>query len=151
MYDAYFDTFMTNNQISKLWDGVYNRFAEVAAEDTVFDGSVWLDKVVSRASAHIDAAARPAAISPATVTIDYALPFVAALVARRGKPLRILDFGGGGGGMATSYVLLRAMRPEDQPLDFVVVENERVCNLGRDLFKDDSRWVVESEFQASFT
>ena len=59
MYDAYFDTFMTINQISKVWEAVYNSVAEAA------------------------------------VTTDYALPFVAALVTWRDKPVRILDFGGG--------------------------------------------------------
>ncbi len=140
---------MTINKTSNVWDGVYNTFAEAAAESTVFEGSIWLDKIVARASALIDAARQPAAISPAAVTTDSALPFVAALVARRDRPLRILDFGGGAG---TGFVPLTVMLPEGQPLDFVVVENEAICRVGRDLFAGDPRvsFVTELPTHGTF-
>jgi len=112
------------------WEGVYASFAEANAEAAVFEGAVWLDKIVDRARSAL-ARAHGGAIPPVATSTEYALPFVAATVAERGRPLRVLDFGGG---MATSYVPLRAMLPREQAVAFVVVENQAVCERGRVLF-----------------
>ena len=69
---------MTIDKSSKVWDGVYRSFAEAAGEDTVFEGNVWLDKMVTRASMALSAAQAQGSIPPVAVTVDYALPFIAA-------------------------------------------------------------------------
>ncbi|MDB4945217.1 MAG: uncharacterized protein JWP97_4751 [Labilithrix sp.] len=113
-----------------VWQGVFASFAEAGGESSVFEGSIWLDKIVERARAAMSGTGE-GAIPPVAVTSEYALPFIAASLARRGTPLRILDFGGG---MATSYVPLRAMLPPQQSLEFVVVENGPIGDAGRALF-----------------
>ena len=119
-----------------IWEGVYATFTEAAGDKTVFEGEVWLDKVVKRAQATLAATQGYATIAPAAATTDYALPFVAALLARRGRTLRILDFGGG---MATSFLPLTAMLPADHPIEYVVVENPTVCKAGENFFKGQTR------------
>lgn len=128
---------------TKVWDGVFKTFAEAAAEVNVFEGTVWLDKIANRARSLLDSSKEQDSIPPLAVTSDYALPFVAALAARREKILRILDWGGG---MATSYLPLIAMLPKEQPLHFVVVENEAVCRIGRAIFKKDPQIAFVEEF-----
>lgn len=116
-----------------MWEGVYATFAEAAAEHTVFEDAVWVDKNVTYAEQAI-ARSTGGAIPPVAVTTDHALPFLAAATARPGQPLRILDFGGG---MGTSYVSLRAMLPKELPVEFVVVENATLSGKGNALFADD--------------
>jgi putative methyltransferase (TIGR04325 family) len=118
----------------KIWDGVFKSFAEAGAEDAVFEGEVWLEKIRGRASEAIASSHSDSTIQPVAETRDYALPFVAALAARPKRTLRILDFGGG---MATSYIPLVKMLPADQPLEYVIVENEAVCREGCALMADD--------------
>jgi putative methyltransferase (TIGR04325 family) len=123
------------------WEGIYETFAEAGAEATVFEGTVWLDKIVARATSSLERSTG-GRIPPVAVNTDYALPFVAALAASRGRPLRILDFGGG---MATSYVPLRAMLPREQAIDFVVVENAAICDRGAQLFAADASVQFRTE------
>jgi putative methyltransferase (TIGR04325 family) len=124
---------MTINQNSKVWEGVYETFAQAGGHPGVHEEPVWLGKVIERARQAVQLSGGPSALAPIAVTRDYALPFVAALIARREKPLRILDFGGG---LGASFLPLLRMLPPDQPIDFVVVENHSVCAAGREFFKD---------------
>lgn len=127
---------------SKVWEGVYESFADVRGDNGVFEQDVWLGKVKDRARAALEMSRSDAAIAPVGETSDYALPVVAALAARRGATLRILDFGGG---LATSFIPLVKMLPPDQPLEFVIVENERVCSAGRELLSADARIRFRSD------
>ena len=110
---------MTINNTSRVWDGIYGSFSEVATGRAVFEETIWLDKVVERARQAVLQSGGTSALAPVAVTSDYALPFVAALTARRDRLLRILDFGGG---IGTSFLPFAKMLPPDQPIDFVIVE-----------------------------
>ena len=111
--------FMTINNTYRVWDGIYNSFSEAAAEGSVFEETIWLDQIVERARKSLVQSSGIAAVAPVAVTSDYALPFVAALAAQRGRLLRILDFGGG---LGTSFLPLVKMLPPDQPIDFVIID-----------------------------
>jgi putative methyltransferase (TIGR04325 family) len=125
---------------NQTWEGVFASFDEAAGDPAAFEGTVWLDKIAGRAQALLASSGGAAAVPPIAVTTEYALPFVAALAARLGQPLRVLDFGGG---MATSYMPLRAMLPATQALDFIVIENAVIGERGREIFKD----VTEVSFR----
>lgn len=124
---------MAIDERSRIWEGVYSSFSQVWSERDAFAGEIWSDKQLARARALLDAAA--AGIStPALVTSEYALPIVAALAGSPGRPLRILDFGGG---LGVSYVPLTRMLPAASQLQFVVVENASICRHGAELFAAD--------------
>lgn len=120
----------------KIWDGVYETFADAQADGSVFGEEIWLAKVTERARGALNASRQSASIAQVAETHDYALPIVAALAAQPGKALRILDFGGG---LATSFVPLLNMLPGGQELEFVIVENATICNRGAELFGGDAR------------
>jgi putative methyltransferase (TIGR04325 family) len=120
----------------KIWDGVFGSFAEADADEAIFDGDVWLDKVRATAREAIAASKGETEIPSIAETANYALPFVAATAAHRDRTLRILDFGGG---LAASYFPLVAMLPSDQPLEYVIVENDGVCQEGDKLLATDRR------------
>lgn len=125
---------MAAQPTAPVWEGVFAEFAEARGEDNVFEGGIWLDKLAERAHRAL-ASSRGGAIPPVAVTTDYALPAVAALAVPREEPLKILDFGGG---LATSYVPLRAMLPRGFGVEFTVVENEMICRAGEALFAGDA-------------
>jgi putative methyltransferase (TIGR04325 family) len=127
---------MTVGQGFKIWEGVYQSFSEARGDVGVFEQGIWLEKVKERARSALSASRSDEAIPPVAETRDYALPLVAALAARNGETLRILDFGGG---LASSFIPLVNMLPADQALEFVIVENEAVCQAGRDLLAADKR------------
>ncbi len=126
----------------KIWDGIYATFAETGADNSAFNGGVWIEKLTARVEQARAQSQGPAAIAPIAETRDSALPVIAAAIARRDKPLRILDFGGG---TAQSYFPLLQMLPSDQPLEFMVVENEAVCRIGRNLLAGDTRVSFHTE------
>ncbi len=121
---------MTDKRPVHVWEGVFASFADAAGETTVFDGDVWVGKIVERAQQAIRDSSC-GAIPAIANTMDYAVPFVAVLATPKGCSLRILDFGGG---MGTSYLQLRAMLPRERAVDFTVIENAAVCKAGAELF-----------------
>jgi putative methyltransferase (TIGR04325 family) len=129
----------------KIWEGVFSSFAETGADNSAFQGHVWTKKLTERAARAKALSGGAAAVARVTETRDYALPFIAATMARRDAALRILDFGGG---VATSFFPLVQMLSADQPLVFVVVENETVCELGRTLLLGEARVRFESQMPA---
>lgn len=135
-------TGMPRDEPLKMWDGVFGSFAEADGDTTVFEGEAWLAKICGRTRDALASSQGKCAIASVAETRDYALPYVAALAARRDRTLRILDFGGG---MATSYFPLVEMLPPDQPLEYVIIENESVCEVGRELIRDDQRLRFRSD------
>jgi putative methyltransferase (TIGR04325 family) len=126
----------------RIWEGVFRSFGEAKGDEGVFRGQVWLKKIIERARVAQEQSDSAEAIAPVAVTNDYALPCVAALAARPGTTLRILDFGGG---LGTSFVPLSKMLPEDQPLEFVIVENDSIVELGQQTFAGDHRVVFRPD------
>lgn len=133
---------MTKSESLNVWSGIFRTFSEAAAENTIFHDQIWLSKIRQRAERALAQMRVESAIPPAAFSRDYALPSVAALAAHPGEPLRILDFGGG---LGASFPSLISMLPADQPVDFIVIENEAVCELGRDVFRGDPRIRFETE------
>jgi putative methyltransferase (TIGR04325 family) len=121
---------------AKVWEGVYKDFEEAAAETTVFEDSVWQEKVFNRALAMIAENNKPSIISNSATTTEYALPFFVAMQVNSNVAFKVLDFGGG---LGTSYIPLVPMLPESTKLDFLVVENKTICRMGDELFFNDNQ------------
>lgn len=118
----------------KVWEGIWNSFAEAPAIGPGFDGDIWRERT-SAAMADSLAALRagkplPAAAKPR----DYLLPAVAGALLSGCERLRMVDFGGG---IGAAWVSLAAAIPEAaQRILMHVVEVENVCDAGRQLFGD---------------
>jgi putative methyltransferase (TIGR04325 family) len=126
-----------------LWDGVYTTFAESGGDTRVHEECLWVDKAAQRARETLANAREDGSVPPLARTADYVLPVVAALQAREGRRLRILDFGGG---IAASFHPLAACLPDDSVLDFHVVENAAVCRQAAEVLGADPRLHFYAEF-----
>ncbi len=130
------------NWNGRVWNGVYKTFAEVTvAGGAAFEDSVWKEKVQKRATELLRDTQVFLPIPKSATTTDYALPFIASTLRVQGRPLRVLDFGGG---LGTSFVPTRDILSENVKLQWVVVENTSICRMGRELFGHDSQ-IVFSE------
>lgn len=137
---------MTGDKDLKIWEGIYQSFADARGDTGVFEQNVWLEKVMDRARSALTASRGDVSIAPVAETREYALPFIAAVAAQRGVRLRILDFGGG---LGSSFIPLVKMLPTGQELEFVIVENEAICKAGDELFANDSRVRFRSDIPPS--
>ena len=118
----------------KIWEGVYEEWSDAPADDGVFDGDIWIQKITDRAKkAHQDYLSS-GTISSATLSHDYVLPMVASMACGENQ-LRILDFGGG---LAASYFPVVAALPDSKKVEFHVVEGKRVCQQAEEMFQDES-------------
>jgi len=119
-----------------FWEGVYNSFSEIEIKnDDVFEGDVWLDKVHQRAVSLLEKESSTNVSDRLVTTSEYALPFIVATCLNDAKTCHILDFGGG---LGTSYIPLKSMLRENANIEFDVVENEILCEKGKELFGDDN-------------
>lgn len=107
-----------------VWEGIHA--ALPAPEGPGFDSPRWLASCRRRVSGRAGAPEDSAGF----------LPTAAALaLARRGQA-RILDFGGGPG---ATFASLAAALPDRARLQYHVVDNPRVCRVGRARFRSDPR------------
>jgi putative methyltransferase (TIGR04325 family) len=124
---------LTTSWNGEIWQGVYLNFVETGGDPNVHEGQVWIEKQVGQAKATIGKYETDATISPVGLTTDYALSYIAATVAKEGKPLKIIDFGGG---LGVSFLPLKSVLPDNQPLEFCVVEGKLICEQGKKLFEN---------------
>lgn len=124
-----------------VWDGVYAHWDDAPKDDGVFNDLIWLDRITESARKLRSGFESKASLSPVRVSLDYALPLVAGMTKPRGRPLVVLDFGGG---LAASYFPLVAAISGD--VDFHIVETDAVCERGCELFSDIAGLHFHSNF-----
>lgn len=109
--------------LGPIWEGIFANFGEVPSAGDGFRTDDWMASSRRRLEAIKSTGCRYQ---------EYLLPAIAATLAaeRRKSPLIVLDVGGGPG---NGYPTLRAAMPCGA-IEFHVVENEEVCNLGIEAF-----------------
>jgi len=121
-----------------IWHGIFDRFRDAPSRGGAFDGKRWLNQslqLMARYQGHnesnktaplsLDFNENPLATVVAILQAELELP-----------PLRILDFGGG---LGITYSMMIASLTTKDNIDFHVVENENICRLGGEAFRNDSR------------
>lgn len=126
-----------------IWSGVFSAFQEITGLKESLEGPVWLAEQIDQAERALEKIKTKDVISKLAETSDYVLPAIAAaLMSHRDEPLRILDFGGG---LASSYLPMRAMLSDDLRMNFAIVENKEICEAGRNLFASDPQVTFLAE------
>jgi len=105
------------DKIFSVWEGVFNSFDEAGGNLDAFDSERWISKQQSlacEAIAKID--------EGGSLTKDYPLPLVVAMLLDAHKKISILDFGGG---MGIQYFDLIAKVPAaKEKVHYVIVDGE---------------------------
>lgn len=100
-----------------LWEGVYSGFAEAGGDLDVFDSEIWIDKQKSKVQIALESYQ-----DNNTISKDYPLPTVIAMLLSQQDKLRVLDFGGG---MGLQYLDIISKVPEAKGrLEYYVVDGK---------------------------
>jgi len=103
----------------RIFEGIYDSFAEAGGTPQFFRSEVYLKKAEERLQAAI------AGLMPVN---DYVfVPLVAGMLMERGQ-LSILDFGGGPG---ISYLTLKQALISVEGLTYHSLDDEKICEIGR--------------------
>jgi putative methyltransferase (TIGR04325 family) len=120
------------------WGGVYSGFGEVPVVGQAYDERRLAQDSAETTIRTMQAIARgERSGEPVPLPRDAGLlALLATVVSSRRTPVRILDFGGAAG---IDYVHLRALtRASSFDVDYIVVDRSVICELGREIHKDDS-------------
>lgn len=123
------------NQDRKIWDGIFNEFPESQA-DEVWNSDRWTSSVFDSLNIPDPAAALSGLSFHDSSTVhEYPLPPIVALLAgnKEHPPLRILDFGGGGG---HAYLSCITSVPDANRIEYHIVESRGVCEKGRKAYSE---------------
>lgn len=124
-----------------IWEGVFDSFEEAGGSTSAFSEATWVSRSKEKALRLREQARTTAFASLASSTHEYCLPVVAALCQARKGHLRILEFGGSVGFSFWSIVEALAS-PRD--VEIHVVDNEKICEAGREVFAGEKRIVFHS-------
>jgi putative methyltransferase (TIGR04325 family) len=129
---------MSNNEWNgKIWEGVYNSFEEAPGEKGVFNMSFWLDKQKNQLDKKLDLVntEKKVEISSLAESREYYLPIIIGIESCK-KSIKVLDLGGG---LASSYLETLSALPNQENVEFLIVENPSICKMGNEIFSEDSK------------
>lgn len=115
------------------WEGVYKHYRDVPASLGGYES----DDVVNAMAKYTRALKETLSVGREPEENcggdNLLLPLLAGVTAAPGRPVKILDFGGG---MGEGYLRLKAAVPG--PVEYHIIELERTCAYGRRLFEGTS-------------
>lgn len=124
-----------NKKAITIWEGIYQSFSEIPDQDSAFKDTIWKDKLIHRLHSDLSGFNEKASISKITLTPDYPLPLLTAILVADKPQVKILDFGGG---LASLYFKILASIPNHKKdaIQYHIVEFEETCALGEDSLGD---------------
>jgi len=121
------------NKEPLIWDGIYESFNQVPVAGEGFASDAWFADMERYTSTALMALRNEHGI-PENVPQHHALSSILiASLATPGRPLRVIDFGGG---MGVGIANVMRCLPEEMDCEYLVIDNEASCERGRRLFRD---------------
>lgn len=113
-----------------VWEGVFESFEKAPTIGKGFESKTW----INRSSEKIKELIKTSEQQDSYLFDNTPLYSIASTVYAEKKSLKILDFGGG---MGNTYIPLKTVLPENENLEFVVVEGEENVNTAEKIFEND--------------
>jgi putative methyltransferase (TIGR04325 family) len=127
-----------------VWEGVYDHYRDVPVQPASYDDEIEVKKHYNWTRAALEQIHE----GKAPYLWHRVLAVVAAMVSSTTGSVRVLDFGGAVG---TGYVQLLATLPKHITIDYRVVDLEKMCAVGRQLFCADARISFDTALAAEDT
>jgi putative methyltransferase (TIGR04325 family) len=119
-----------------IWDGIYESFDQAPAAGHGFASEEWLADMERYTRTAVEALRNnDAAVAENVPHYHVLLSLLVASLGAAGRPVRVLDFGGG---MGIAAANVRRCISEEIAVDYLIVDNEPSCERGRRLLKDFS-------------
>ena len=115
----------------EVWTGVYHKFSDAPVRGPGFSGPAWVERMRKRMIDRLDMPADEVHI----VRERNLLPIAAAMAIEEGH-VSVLDFGGGPG---VDFLTVSRSLSSDIRLEYHIVDNPELCELGRELFPLEDR------------
>lgn len=129
-----------------IWEGVYSNFQDVPEIGPGFRGGKWIENSLKKIYALREIAEKENIIPEVTRYRESILPVVASMAYNEKGEIKILDFGGSLG--FTYYQVIQSL-PSAENFEFHIVENEAVCEAGREFFKQNEKIIFYSDLPNS--
>lgn len=113
-----------------IWEGVAAHYDQVERIGGGFDTDFWCDRNKSRIVPELEAL-RAGETPESAKFREYVLPVVVAMAAAGKARYRVLDFGGG---LGNGFIPVICDVVGADRVDYVIVDNERLCRTGAELF-----------------
>jgi len=126
------DTTMIAERNFKLWDGIYGSFADAPASGPGFAGPAWEEHSLETARATLAQIAAGQPIDYSLKQRNAVLPILVAGLLSHQSQTTVLDFGGGLG--VGFMVLMDEIKSPLSRVHYHIVELERICRAGANLF-----------------
>lgn len=118
-----------------IWEGIYKQYRDVPSKGAAFDSEEWISSTRQSTAKSLES------LNCQSNGIPYDIPsyhslfsLTVALLRLRRERLRVLDFGGGMGLACANLLRSLGEGPPRPPIDYLVIDNDRSCREGADLF-----------------
>lgn len=116
-----------------IWEGIYKNFGECPSAGEGHEGNTWVSRSFERINTIRDEIKQG---NPISSDPESLLPFMVALLSANNDTISILDFGGG---LGSTYMSIISACERNQDINFHIVESNKICETGVNIFKDDHR------------
>eukprot|EP00210_Caulerpa_lentillifera_P009586 g9143.t1 len=114
---------MENKIPKSVWEGVFDTFEDAGGDLDAFDSDIWIQKQQKKILSLHEGIENLNDPSDASISRDYPLPLVVAMILTQQERTSILDFGGG---MGEQYLELLAKIPDTrEKIDYVVIDGSK--------------------------
>lgn len=126
----------------RIWEGQMAEFPKNDRGVEGFDDTTIVARNASKLVQEIAAVNRGEPVMDISVTHQYPLPAIVAMMAH--KPIHILDFGGG---LGRAYLAVKTAVKCWQNISFHILELPHLAKVGREVFGDDAHVHFITHFQ----
>jgi putative methyltransferase (TIGR04325 family) len=131
------------------WEGVYRHYRDVPARGSGFASEHWIKETLAYTRSLMYPSEGLVQDQAGIFREESFLALLISIHAAVGiKTVRVVDFGGG---MGNAYIHFRNNSVIGSNVEYHIVENEPVCDAGRDLLLDDPRVHFHSSLPAGLT
>lgn len=124
-----------------IWEGVFSHYDDVPKKGDGFSSDFWKERNRSRVVAALNQV-RSDEYPEIAKFREYVLTIVIAMHMPPKGIVRILDFGGG---IGNSYIPLMSNIIDLDRVEFHIIDNDKLCNEGIELFKGGPSPIFHSE------
>ena len=118
-----------------IWEGIYNEHRDVPSQGAGFDSDVWISNTRQLTASAVESlAGQPNGISYDIPSYHSLFSLTVALLRQHREQLRVLDFGGGMGLAFANLLRSLGEGPSKPLIDYLVIDNDRICREGSHLF-----------------
>ena len=127
--------YLSRSRAPFIWEGIYDQYRDVPSEGAGFESEEWISRTRQHTASALESLSLQANGVPCDIPSYHSLSSLTiALLRQHREQLRVLDFGGGMGLAFANLLRTLGEGPPKPPIDYLVIDNERICQEGARLF-----------------